>query len=279
MRIPVVAVLTAVAMSLAMSPAAAQNREPEPRSGIGTPWVRSAAPSASSGLPPGGQWELAFEDTFTGGALDTTRWEPNWYAEGGEMNNVPTYADNVEVRGGADLGAGADGALVLTLESENSGALVHSDVEDGYRFPVGSYVEASVRFPGNGEELYNWPAWWVSTDDDEGHPAAGEHDIAEVLSDGSLSVNYHSPSGAHNQGAVPGYWGDAYHRFGVHRQPGWADVYWDGELVAGYKTDDSGNPEILIFNVGVKADPQFPAYGADSQVVVDWLRAYDPAAP
>ena len=133
--------------------------------------------------------------------------------------------------------------------------------------PVGSYSEARVYFPGNGTSLYNWPAWWTSGPN---WPAAGEHDIAEVLG-GKLTVNYHSPSGAHNQGAVTGNWGNAFHVYGVYRKASSADVYWDGVLVKSYPTDDNGAGQSLLLNVGAGSPA---AYGTASQVKVDYVRVW-----
>jgi hypothetical protein len=210
----------------------------------------------------GGAWTLVFDDEFDGTSLDTSKWSPNWFGDGGKMNNVGTYAANVAVGGGN---------LVLTLASSTSGALVHTDYGAGrYQLPVGGFTEARIAFPGSGTtDIYNWPAWWASGPN---WPAAGEHDIAEGLG-GRLTVNYHSPSGSHNQGAVPGSWGSAFHIYGLHRKASSADVYWDGVLVKSYPTDDDGGGQELILNVG----PSSPgATGAASQVKVDWVRAWKP---
>ena len=216
-----------------------------------------AAPAAVAGPSgPSGSWTNTFDEEFNGTALDTSKWMPNWYGEGGVMNDVGTYAANVSEGGGH---------LTLTLAGPNSGALIGSDVPGGHKVAVGEYVEASVLFPGNGTSIDNWPAWWTSSPN---WPAAGEHDIAEGL--GSLTVNYHSPSGPHNQGTIPGNWSNAYHTYGVLRAADHADVYWDGQLVKSYPTDDNGQPEQLIFNVGGSGST------GGSQMLVDWVRAWSP---
>lgn len=210
----------------------------------------------------GGAWTLVFDDEFDGTSLDTTKWDPHWFDEGAKQNNVGTYAENVAVAGGN---------LVLTLASASSGASVNTQSNDGFAVQIGMYAEARVSFPGDGDKLYNWPAWWISG---RPWPSAGEHDIAEVLG-GKLTVNYHSPSGAHNQGAVPGSWANAFHVYGIHRKAATADVYWDGELVKSYATDDNGDGQYLIFNVGHDTSARAAvAYGADSQVKVDYVRVW-----
>jgi hypothetical protein len=230
-----------------------------------TPTTTTAAPPppSASGVPVAGNWTLAFGDEFNGTAVDTSKWRTNWYAEGGVMNKVGTYARNATV---------ANGELSLKLESTSAGALIHTDFSGGYKLPVGSYVEARAFFPTSGSVCANWPAWWANPTAADKWPSSGEHDIAEVLS-GQLTVNYHSPSGAHNQGAVPGTWCGAYHTYGLHRKAGSADVYWDGVKVKSYSTDDSGKPEILILNMGIHSSNT--VIGASLKV--DYVRAYTPA--
>jgi hypothetical protein len=218
---------------------------------VAAPMV-TAAPTGLAGA-----WTNVFDDEFKSTALDTRKWMPNWYGDGGVMNDVATYASNVSV---------SSGHLNLTLSGQNSGALVSSDVAGGHKVSVGEYVEASVNFPGNGGSINNWPAWWISGPN---WPSAGEHDIAEGL--GSLTANYHSPSGAHNQGSVGGAWSNGFHTYGVYRAADHADVYWDGQRVKSYRTDDNGQPENMIFNVGGSG-----TYGAASQMQVDWVRAWVP---
>jgi hypothetical protein len=211
---------------------------------------------------PAGNWVQTFDDEFNGTAVDTTKWAKNWYGEGGKMNNVGTYAADVTESGGS---------LNLALPDSTHGALVHTDIPGGYRLPVGSCVEAEVNFPGSGSTIYNWPAWWASSAAADGWPSSGEHDIAEGL--GPLTINYHSPSGAHNFGAVAGTWAGAYHDYTLCRNAGSADVYWDGVLRKHYTTDDNGKPEILILNVGVG---NTHVYGAAATVHVNYVRAFKP---
>lgn len=226
-----------------------------------------AAPLASTGaMPVGvpGAWTMAFSDEFNGTGLDTAKWSNCWFSPScGTMNKVSTSPGNVSV-GGGNLG--------LTLSSSTTGALVSTNpkggASTGYQFGTG-YVEARIKFPGNGTSLYNWPAFWTTG---QSWPATGENDIAEVLS-GKMTVNYHSSSGAHNQGTVAGDWGNNFHTFGLHRTATSSDVYFDGVKVKSYPTDDGGAPQYIVLNVGASGSSP-AAYGAASQVQVDYVRAW-----
>jgi len=219
-------------------------------------------------MPTGvaGNWTLKFDDEFDGTSLDTSKWSPCWFSPTcGPQNGVGTNPANVSVSGGN---------LILTLSSTTSGASVSTDPNGGasigYQFKTG-VVEARIFFPGDAKGCYNWPAWW--TNGQPVWPANGENDIAEVL-DGQVTANYHSPSGAHNFGAIGtsaalcGSW----HIYTLYRQVGRSTVYLDGTLVKSYATDDSGNPQFLILNVGY--DKNHVMTGSAGAVRVDWVRAW-----
>ncbi|HEY8701803.1 MAG TPA: glycoside hydrolase family 16 protein [Arthrobacter sp.] len=232
-----------------------------------TATATSAPLATTSGPVPAGvpgAWSLKFDDEFNGTALDGTKWSNCWFAPScGSMNNVSTSPANVSVSGGN---------LILNLSSSTSGSLVSTNpsggASTGYQFTTG-YVEARIKFPGDGTNLYNWPAFWTTG---QSWPATGENDIAEVLS-GKMTVNYHSSSGSHNQGSVPGYWGGSFHTFGLDRKATSSDVYFDGVKVKSYATDDGNAPEYLVLNVGASGSGP-AAYGAASQLQVDYVRAW-----
>ena len=210
-----------------------------------------------------GSWKMAFDDEFSGTSVDTSKWA---VGNGGDVNAVTTSASDVSEH---------DGYLSLELSSSSTGSVVCSGGDDtpcggttadGYALPVGGYAEARIWFPGSGTTIDNWPAWWTSGDN---WPASGEADIAEGL--GDLTVNYHSPSGPHNQNTVPGDWSSGWHVYGLYRGSGFDDVYWDGKLVKSFPTDDNGQPEAMILNVGRGRNA---VYGAASAVKVDYVRAW-----
>jgi beta-glucanase (GH16 family) len=229
------------------------------------PQARTELPSAvPAGVP--GKWTLVWDDEFSGSSLNTRKWSVE---NGSSLNDVTTLGSNVAVR---------DGSLVLTLSSASAGGMVISSpsrgsVPDGYELPVGGFAEARVLFPGDGQTIFNWPAWWVSGV--KNWPAWGEHDIAEGL--GPLTVNYYGRDGAVHFGAPPGTWSNAYHVYGIHRLQDRADVYWDGKLVKSYPTNDEGGPQALIVNVGNGQFGGPTVTGTGSQVKVDYVRAFAPA--
>jgi hypothetical protein len=131
---------------------------------------------------------------------------------------------------------------------------------------VGEYAEARIEFAGSGTSIDNWPAWWVTGPN---WPAAGENDIAEGL--GTLTVNYHSPSGAHNMGTVPGVWSGGFHTYGIYRGSNYCDIFWDGKLVDSYSTDDNGAPQTLEFTMGAANNIVVGDQGA---MKIDYVRAW-----
>ena len=212
------------------------------------------AAQASTPQPVGvsGTWPLVFDDEFNGTALNTSAWDTHngWT----NQNNVTDRASNITEIGGD---------VVLTLASRTSGAAIQSKVAT---LGVGEFAEARIDFAGSSTNVYNWPAWWASGPN---WPSAGENDIAEGL--GTLTVNYHSPTGTHNQGTVPGVWTGGFHTYGIYRTATKSYVYWDGKLVKSYATSDNGQPESLIFTMGAA---NTLAYGTGGRMLVDYVRVW-----
>ena len=219
---------------------------------------------------------VLFSDDFNGTALDAKKWSqcwwPNAYSAGadrcGKMNGSTTAKSNVTVGGGV---------VTLTQAGRDSGALIDTDPDQGrrgFQFTEG-YAEARIYFPGSGETVYNWPAWWTVG---APWPDQGENDIAEGL--GVTTVNYHGPCSA-NQGQIPGVWTNGFHTYGLHRYrtaagQTRADVYYDGKRVKSYRVCDGNAPQYLIVNVGAGEFGGRNVYGSKSKVKVDWVRVWAP---
>jgi hypothetical protein len=207
---------------------------------------------------------LKFADEFDGTSLDASRWVN--YCK--TMNHVTTSLANVSV---------ADGSVALTLASSSQGAMISTAPVDGcpaqanpYTLPVGGVAEARIWFPGtSGGSQNNWPAWWASG---PSWPANGEHDIVEGYDSSLSAANYHGPSGANNGPHPAGSWVNGWHTYTFQRNATSASVWWDGVLERTYPTNDAGGGEALILNVG--SGHGVTAYGAASQVKVDYVRAW-----
>ena len=210
--------------------------------------------------PPGDPttWHQVFDDEFNGSSLDTTNWSTSWFG-GGNMNNTSTSPANVSV---------ANGVLTLTLSSTNTGALVSTNPSGGagtgFQFTYG-YAEARVLFAGSGSTCNDWPAFWTGG---QSWPQDGEIDIAEGL--GTLTSNYHSNAGASNSNTVPGSWCGTWHTYGVDREPGVNTIYWDGQVIRSYASNDGGSPQYLILNIGSGEGPS----AAGDVMQVDYVRVW-----
>ena len=235
---------------------------------VAAPPTAPAVPTGSTGTtgatgpagPPGdpATWNLVFDDEFNGSSLDTTKWSTSWF-NGGTMNNTSTSPANVAVSGGN---------LILTLSSASVGALVSTNpgggASTGFQFTYG-YTEARILFSGSGSTCNDWPAFWT---DGQSWPADGEIDIAEGL--GTLTSNYHSNAGANNSNTIPGSWCGSWHTYGVDREPGTNTIYWDGQPIRSYPSNDGGSPHFIILNVGSGQGTDVPG----STMQVDYVRAW-----
>jgi hypothetical protein len=199
-----------------------------------------------------------FADEFNGTALDTANWSTSWF-NGGQMNNTATSPANVSV---------ADGVLTLTLSSTSDGALISTNPSGGagtgFQMTYG-YTEARILFGGSGSTCNDWPAFWT---DGQSWPQDGEIDIAEGL--GTLTSNYHSNAGASNSNTVSGSWCGSWHTYGVDREPGINTIYWDGQVIRSYASNDGGSPQYLILNIGSGEGPS----AAGDTMQVDYVRAW-----
>jgi hypothetical protein len=202
---------------------------------------------------------LVFDDEFNGSALDTTKWSSSWFNQDGVMNNTSTSPANVSVAGGI---------LTLTLSSTSVGALIATNptggASTGFQMTYG-YIEARILFAGQGSTCDDWPAFWT---DGQSWPQDGEIDIAEGL--GTLTSNYHSNAGANNSNTIAGNWCGSWHTYGVDREPGINTIYWDGQPIRSYPSNDGGAPQYIILNIGSGQGTDAPG----TTMQVDYVRAW-----
>lgn len=223
---------------------------------------------------PAGTWVQVFGDDFPGGQLDIAKWN---VFDGKPMNGVVTRPDNVSV---------VDGVLRLRLArpaggGELTGAMIATSTIDGtgrrgFELLPGMAAEARVFFTGSAGRVNNWPAWWAVADP---WACGGEHDIAEGLG-GNLCVNYHRGCWPDNEKrfgrAIPGRWPGGWHTYTLLRGREQADVFWDGQRVASYPTDDDGDGEALVLNLG-RDSSRAPVTGWTAGMKVAYVRAWRPA--
>jgi len=228
---------------------------------IAVPAAAPAPPPAPVGLP--GSWHLVFDDEFNGTSLDTSKWSNLWFGHTSGPNGEAISASNVTE---------GNGVLSLEMTAGNIGALISSDPSGGggagtgFQFTYG-FAEARIWFPGSGTAIYNWPAWWT---DGQNWPADSESDIFEGL--GSATSNYHSSGGDSNSNTIPGVWANGWHTYGLDREPGIDTIYWDGNVVRSYATQDGGAPQYLILTTGCCQGPTVT--GPASTVMVDYVRVW-----
>lgn len=224
---------------------------------------RATSPNALTAPALRGKWSLEFDDEFGGFALDTSKWCSSWFHES-VLDSTQTDPKNVSVSGGN---------LSLNLSSPQSGALVNTNPSDcgipGYRFGTGHYVEARIKFPGNGQRLYNWSGWWTNG---ENWPGDGEADIAETLNEKLMAV-YHSSTVEFYPQIIPGEWANKFHTYALLRERGYNSIYYDNALVAKYPTDDAGAPHYLVLHIAA-GDRTKPLTKPGTQTKVSWVRVW-----
>lgn len=240
-----------------------------------------------------GNWSLKFDDEFNGTSLNKSKWT----ILSGDNNNVRSDADDVRESGGV---------LILTLSRAGAGYFLGAGPEissspllgtakEGFDLPVGGFMEAAIDFPGSGSTIDNWPAFWASTDPGSTWPADGEEDVFEGINEsgsgtgpGEATTNYvYSSNETANpstkvttrSGPIAGTWANGFHTYGLYRGKRWCLVFWDGRVVAFYRTHDLGGPQQILLTLGSETGPEdnfgfATATGAASEVKVNYVRVW-----
>ena len=232
-------------------------------------------------------WSMAFDDEFNGTSLDTTKWTTFWYSATQGVDGLSTPAQNVTESGGN---------LILTRSGSRNGAVVTTRPGAagapylGFSLGTESVFEARILFPGNGSQIYNWPAFWVLHDEGEPNPPTVEIDVFDMWQPHPQSaylVNYPTygnggPGCNLAQPYTDKYYGDQFHVWTVHRGPSYIDVYIDGVL-RWHQAVNSDDPkyapnsaQYILINLGTSSQGGPSITGTASQVMVDYVRAWTP---
>ena len=198
---------------------------------------KTQEPTASSEVvevPAIDGYDLLWNDEFSGGTLDETKWnyephEPGWTNE--ELQEYTTSTDNVFLR---------DGKLVIkAVKSDKNGRDYYTSGkvtgQNKTDFTYGKVV-VSAKVP-EGQGL--WPAIWMMPKDESYYgqwPKCGEIDIMEVLGNDVRTaygtIHFGEPHGEvqGTYGLTSGSYADSFHEYSVEWEPGEIRWYIDGEL-------------------------------------------------
>lgn len=241
-------------------------------------------------------YALRWSDEFNGFSLDPKKWNIETGADGWGNNELQEYtrSGNIQVNGGClRIIAKKEGKLIPAYTS------ARLDTKGLFSFTYGK-IEARIRFPfGKGI----WPAFWMlgANIDEDGYPACGEIDIAEMVggngalgsdwSDariwGSLHRRRDDTDDVYSITAkygIPGRFADAFHVFGVEWDEESVNYYVDGDLYLSVGTgsrsdgfDAFHKPFFIVINLAVGGDWPGNPDGTTQwpqEMDVDWVRVY-----
>ncbi|MGF1597070.1 MAG: family 16 glycosylhydrolase [Acidimicrobiales bacterium] len=264
------------------SPSTVPSTAPATTGRSSTTVAPSATPAAATGggvVPVGvpGQWTIAFADEFDQSSLDTGRWEPGWFASTGFSRPINVDEDGCYHPSQIRV---ANGALELTAKAATDPGCRRRDgstagyvsglinTRNSFTYTTG-YVEARMYLPGSGGRLHNWPALWTNG---ANWPTTGEIDIMEGLTTHWPCFSYHrGPGHVWDTTCVEGGDATGWHTFGVDRQAGRLDFYYDGRLVGTYTEGLTSDPHYLVLNYGITAENGITV---PSTLKVDYVRVW-----
>jgi len=232
----------------------------------------SSGATGVSGGPVGdpGSWRTLFDDEFSAGALDTSKWSTGWFGNGitQPVNSyeIDCYDPNQVSQSGGEL----DLTLIAkaqscggTTEPYSSGIVT---TNGKFSFTYGFY-EARVWLPAAaGGQVANWPAIWA---DGQNWPTDGELDVFEGLG-GQACWHFHSPQGGPG-GCAAATYTSGWHTFGADWEPGTVTYYYDGQAVGTITSGITGAPMYLILN---NATSQGSPTVTNAAMRIDYVRVW-----
>ena len=204
-----------------------------------TPAIVPTVPAGTS-VPT----NVAFDDEFNKGSLNTSVWSPYWFANGDTSNNTVMKSSNVSVD---------SNGLELKLATNQTGALVSTNPDDyvtghtGFQVqptvtnPV--FIEYKAQLPGSGNKAYNWPALWATG---QNWPQTGELDLMEGFGNLQAHTIYSGCGNLCNPSVTLGNWSAGYHTFGVLLTTTSTTFYFDGKNMGGATVPYTLGPLYLI---------------------------------
>jgi beta-glucanase (GH16 family) len=234
---------------------------------------RSQASGGPVGIP--GNWNLQFDDEFSGSTLDTSKWSTGWQGAGTTGPVNPSELDcmspnQVSVTGG-ELTLNAVSSIIFCGNKVEPYASGMVTTTGKYQFTYGA-VEARIWMPGSGSTIDDWPSFWTAG---QSEPAAGQIDIVEGLA-GQACAHYHVsayPSGLGT--CVAGSFTGGWHTYAVDWEPGSLVYYYDGKVIWTDTTSIAGAPQYLALDMAMPGTN----YRAPASMRVDYVRvwSYSPA--
>lgn len=217
-----------------------------------------------SNTPPAfesGDWNMIFEDNFSGSSVDLGVWEPSWFSGNNTSvavndSELSCYdPDNLTVSGGTlkiNAEANTDPNCLLRPAAGGTQAPYKSGLinsRNTFNFAYG-YIEARIYTPGTGNEINNWPAFWTNG---YSWPTQGEIDIFEGLS-GNPCTYYHYNNGGHQSTGQCHSVADApgWHIYSMKWTPTSIEYYRDGTLLFTVSQFITNYEHYIVANYGIR---------------------------
>ena len=234
-------------------------------------------------------WQLVFEDEFTGGSLDRSKWDTGW-GWGHKSSNTAgdASAENVSV---------SDSRLKLkvTKGEEDLPYLVGAvNTKDKFTFGPGTYLEARVKalnLPGCNQAFWSKPnseEWPPEIDFFEIPTKQMDRSIHNIHYSESIKVGDRSTHATHHNATYfldTGEYSDNFHVFGCAWHSDRIEHYLDGEQIG--TTEDPkvvtavnrGAPFYLMFTTAIDQDwlgvPPEDWSGYHTVMEIAYVRAWE----